>query len=116
MPDDPLLMLELARLGIEIGTPELVSKSIIILEQVVRVEDDNNIAWWLLSIGYGRDGRMVESALASGEQALLEGRLKDAQLHAERALRGVSEGSPSWMRAQDIRELASREGSVGQSR
>jgi len=109
LPQDPLLMLELARLGIEIGTPELVSDSIILLEQVVRVEDDNNIAWWLLSIGYGREGHMAESALASGEQALLEGRPRDAQLHAERALRSASEGSPSWLRAQDIQELASRQ-------
>ncbi len=113
LPDDPLLMLELARLEIEIGTAELVSRSIVTLEQVVRIEESNNIAWWLLSIGYGREGRMAESALASGEQALLEGRPKDAQLHAERALRSASEGSPSWLRAQDIRELASREESAG---
>ena len=109
LPDDPLLMLELARLEIEIGTPELVSKSITALEQVVRIEGDNNVAWWLLSIGYGREGRMAESALASGEQALLEGRPKDALLHSERASRTVSEGSPSWLRAQDIRDLATRQ-------
>ena len=109
LPDDPLLMLELARLEIEIGTPEYVSRSVKTLEQVVRSEEDNNIAWWLLSIGYGREGHMAESALASGEQALLEGRPKDAQLHAERALRSASEGSPIWLRAQDIHELASRQ-------
>ena len=109
-------MLELARLGIEIGTPELITKSIVILERVVRMEEDNNIAWWLLSIGYGREGYMAESAIASGEQALLEGRPKDAQLHADRALRSVVEGSPRWLRALDIRELASRDESVGQSR
>ena len=52
---------------------------------------------------------MAESALASGEQALLEGRPKDALLHSERASRTVSEGSPSWLRAQDIRDLATRQ-------
>ena len=109
LPDDPLLMLELARLEIEINTPELVSQSITTLEQVVRIEGDNNVAWWLLSIGYGREGFMAESALASGEQALLEGRPKDALLHAERASRIVSEGSPTWLRAQDIRDLATRQ-------
>ena len=112
LPDDPLLMLELARLDIETEMPELLGKSIKALERVVRIEEDNNVAWRLLSIAYGREGRMAESALASGEQALLEGRPKDALLHANRALRLVPEGSPGWLRAQDIYDLATRQDSA----
>ena len=109
LPDDPLLMLELARLDIESEMPELLGKSIKALERVVRIEEDNNVAWRLLSIAYGREGRMAESALASGEQALLEGRPKDALLHANHALGIVPEGSPGWLRAQDIYDLATRQ-------
>ena len=108
LPNDPVLMLELARLGIELEKQPFLAKSITALEHVVRVEPDNNVAWWLLSIGYGRVDRLAESALASGEQALLEGRSNDAALHAERAGRIVPEGSPSWLRAQDLREVARR--------
>jgi len=106
------LMLELARLDIEIEIPELLGKSIKALERVVRIEEDNNVAWRLLSIAYGREGRMAESALASGEQALLEGRPKDALLHANHALGIVPEGSPGWLRAQDIYYLATRQNSA----
>ncbi len=78
----------------------------------MRIEEDNNAAWRLLSIGYGREGRMAESALASGEQALLEGRPKDALLHANRALRIAPEGTPGWLRAEDIYDLATRQESA----
>ena len=101
-------MFELARLGIELDDPALLENSILALEHIVRVETDNNAAWWLLSIGYGRAGRLADSALASGEQAILEGRVKDAIFQAERAARSASTGSPIWLRAKDLEEVATR--------
>jgi len=108
LPGDTLLMCELARLEIEIGDAELINKAIASLERVVVHEPRNNAGWWLLSIGYGRVGRLSDSALASAEQALLEGRSKDALLHAGRAIRGFETGSPSWLRANDVEQLVRR--------
>ncbi len=108
LPGDTLLMCELARLEIEIGDAELINKAIASLERVVVHEPRNNAGWWLLSIGYGRAGRLSDSALASAEQALLEGRSKDALLHAGRAIRGFETGSPSWLRANDVEQLIRR--------
>ena len=108
LPGDTLLMCELARLEIEIGDAELINKAIASLERVVVHEPRNNAGWWLLSIGYGRAGRLSDSALASAEQALLEGRSKDALLHAGRAIRGFETGSPSWLRANDVEQLVRR--------
>ena len=105
LPGDALLMCELARLEIEIGDAQLISKAIASLERVVVDEPRNNVGWWLLSIGYGRAGRLADSALASAEQALLEGRSKDALLHADRAIRGLETGTPSWFRANDVEQL-----------
>ena len=108
LPNQPVLMFELARLGIELDDPALLENSILALEHIVRVETDNNAAWWLLSIGYGRAGRLADSALASGEQAILEGRVKDAIFQAERAARSASTGSPIWLRAKELEEVATR--------
>ena len=109
LPEDTLLMCELARLEIEIGGNQLINKAVTSLERVVVHEPQNNAGWWLLSIGYGRAGRLAESALASAEQALLEGRSKDALLHADRAIRGLETGSPSWLRANDVEQLVRRQ-------
>jgi predicted Zn-dependent protease len=109
LPEDTLLMCELARLEIEIGDAQLINKAIASLERVVIHEPRNNVGWWLLSIGYGRAGRLADSALASAEQALLEGRSKDALLHADRAIRRLETGSPSWLRANDVEQLVRRQ-------
>ena len=108
LPEDSLLMCALARLEIEIGDQELVRKAIGSLEKVVIYEPANNVGWWLLSIGYGRVGRMADSSLASAEQAILEGRPKDALLYAARAMRGFDPNSPRWLRSNDVEQLARR--------
>tara|TARA_Y100000588_G_C14217000_1_gene909269 strand:- start:142 stop:1473 length:1332 start_codon:yes stop_codon:yes gene_type:complete len=105
-PQDSLLMCALARLEIEIGDRELLVKAIESLEKVVIYEPTNNVGWWLLSIGYGRVGRMADFSLASAEQALLEGRPKDALLHAGRAMREFEADSPRWLRSNDVEQLA----------
>ena len=109
LPNDTLLMCELARLEIEIGDAELLKKAINSLEQVVVREPRNNVGWWLLSIGYGRVGDLADSALASAEQALLEGRPKDAFRHADKAIRGFEKDSPRWLRANDVSQVAKRQ-------
>ena len=109
LPNDTLLMCELARLEIEIGDIPLITKAIDSLEQVVVYEPRNNVGWWLLSIGYGRAGHLADSALASAEQALLEGRPKDAFQHADKAIRGFEENSPRWLRASDVAQFAKRQ-------
>ncbi len=109
LPNDTLLMCEWARLEIEIGDISLIAKAIDSLERVVVYEPRNNVGWWLLSIGYGRAGHLADSALASAEQALLEGRPKDAFQHADKAIRGFEENSPRWLRANDVAQFAKRQ-------
>ncbi len=108
LPDDSLLMCALARLEIELGDQELVLKAIRSLEKVIIDEPTNNVGWWLLSIGYGRVGRIPDSSLASAEQAILEGRPEDALLYAARAMRGFDPNSPRWLRSNDVEQLARR--------
>jgi predicted Zn-dependent protease len=68
----------------------------------VRYEPNNAVAWRLLSIAYGRDGNIGMTALALAETNLLRGKLNDAIDQAERAMRLLPEGTPDWIRAEDI--------------
>jgi len=108
-PDDPLLLTGWAQTLVETGDPDLGRAAIRPLERSVQLDPANAMAWRLLSVAHGREGNIGRSSLAAGEQALLGGRLEDALLHADRAEHAFPHGSPGWLRAQDIRDLANQQ-------
>jgi len=101
-PDQPLIRMELAQVQIEQNDPRLVKPAIEGMTKVVQAEPRNPDAWRLLGIAYGRDGQMGEAALALAESAADAGRMEDAHRQAEAALAQLPQGSPGWLRAQDI--------------
>jgi predicted Zn-dependent protease len=101
-PNSALLHLEVGQVQIEIGTPDMIKGAITELETAVRIEPRNSAAWRQLSIAYGRDGQLPMTALALAEAASASGRAKEARQQADRAMQGLPEGSPAWLRAQDI--------------
>jgi predicted Zn-dependent protease len=104
-PASPLLRLQLAMAQIATEDPALVQKAIPELEDVVRQEPRNREAWHQLSIAYGRGGQLPMAALALAEKAAAStgpGARKQAKQQAQRAMQGLPEGSPPWLRAQDI--------------
>ena len=58
--------------------------------------------WRQLGIAYGRLGKMGKSSRALAEEAILQGRFRDAIGIAERAKKLLMRGSPDWLRAEDI--------------
>jgi len=101
-PLEPLLRLELAQVQVETEDPALIKPAVRNLEEATRYEPNNPQAWQLLAVAYGRDGQLGMSALAQAEEAMARGQRKEAALQAERALKGLPDGSPGWLRAQDI--------------
>lgn len=104
-PKSPLLRLELAMARIATEDPDMVRQAIPELEEVVRQEPKNRDAWHQLSIAYGRDGQLPMAALALAEEAAATNgprARKRAREQADRAMQGLPEGSPGWLRAQDI--------------
>lgn len=92
--------------------PGLTKKAITQLEEAVRIEPRYGPAWYHLSIAYGRDGRMGMAFLALAEEAASKGGEKNkkrAKEQAQRAMQALPEGSPAWLRAQDIYNGASRD-------
>lgn len=108
MPGSSLLRVGLAQTQIELDRPEETRSALANLKMATQTDRDNPLAWRLLAVAHGREGRVGEAALALAEQAIAEGRKPDAIQQATRAQRQLPEGSPGWLRAQDIKIEAER--------
>jgi predicted Zn-dependent protease len=105
LPESPLILIELAMAQLAIGGSPLVKKAISELEEVVRIEPKNGSAWHQLCIAYGTDGQLPMAALACAQEAATgssKPACRQAKAQAQRAMQGLPEGSPAWLRAQDI--------------
>lgn len=79
-----------------------------VLRVAVARDNSNPFAWYQLGIVYDREGDQARAALATAERYNLIGQPQLALLSARQALNGLKEGTPDWLRAQDI-EMVSRE-------
>ncbi len=81
-----------------------------VLKTAVALDNQNPFAWYQLGIVYANKGDQARAALASAERYSLEGRQPALALrNAEMAMQGLPEGSPDWIRAQDISLVARAE-------
>ncbi|MCV6584569.1 MAG: M48 family metalloprotease [Marinibacterium sp.] len=55
-----------------------------------------------LSVAYARTGQPGMASVATAERYALQGRIKDAGLHARRAMGQLPRGSAGWRRAEDV--------------
>ncbi|MBA4098536.1 MAG: hypothetical protein C0484_17450 [Rhodospirillum sp.] len=105
-PQEPLIRMELAEAQVGLEDPSLLEAATANLNEVVRLEPKNARAFHLLAIAYGRAGNAPMADLAQAEEYLARGKKKDAKRFADRALQGLPEGSPGWLKAQDIQFAA----------
>jgi predicted Zn-dependent protease len=101
-PREPLLRMGLGQVQLELNDPKYAQLAAGNLEETVRAEPRNSGAWRLLSIAYGRSGDLPMAALALAESAAARGDKSEARQQADRAMQQLPEGSPAWIRAQDI--------------
>ncbi len=101
-PHEPLLRMGLGQVQLELSDPQYARPAIANLKETVRAEPRNSTAWRLLSIAYGRSGQLPMAALALAEAAAARGDKDEARQQADRAMQQLAEGSPGWIRAQDI--------------
>ena len=62
----------------------------------------NPFAWYQLGVVYAERGDMPRARLASAEQQVMTRRYTEALRSAQFAEAGLEEGTPDWLRAQDI--------------
>lgn len=77
-----------------------------VLRAAVARDNDNPFAWYQLGIVYARNGDETRAQLASAEQQLLTGNPGGALRSSEAAMAGLPNGTPDWIRAQDISLVA----------
>ncbi len=106
LPDNSLLRIELAQAEIEQDDPVLLADAEINLTAALKKEPEDANGWRQLGIVYGKKGDEGMASYAMAEDALLEGRPKDAIFLANKAERMLKKGGAVWLRLQDIKERA----------
>ncbi len=107
-PNSALLRLGLARVQIELNTPDLNQPALENLKQVLAEEPHNAFAWRLRAVAHGRAGDRGLTALSLAEARLAQGNVAEARQQAHRAQSLLDKHTPPWLRAQDIEREATR--------
>ena len=101
-PEAPLLRINLAHALLEANDPELTIKAETELKYALAREDDNPMAWRLLSQAYATQGKEGEARLASAEYWFALREPQQANQFALRARDLLDRNSREWLRATDI--------------
>jgi predicted Zn-dependent protease len=108
LDDAPLVEGDLARAELAINTGESNKSALSHMEKAIRSLNHSAFAWHQLATAQGRNNMPGELALSLAEEALLRNRVKDAVQQSKRAQHHMKRGTPGWLRALDIEELAKR--------
>lgn len=106
LPDAPLIRTDLARAQLALEDPALLAKATENLEKATEQDHTNPVSWRLLATAYGKQDKLGLSHLALGEEALLQNDTKIATREADEAMKALPTGSPSRLRAIDVKRLA----------
>jgi len=104
-PKEPLLLQALGSAELQTGDAK---RALATLEQTRRLAPNDAHTWRLLAQAYAQDGQVPMADYAQAESHALRGQRPEAVQFAERAMRGLKEHSPAWLRAQDIRDTNRR--------
>ncbi|MBB3995581.1 putative Zn-dependent protease [Sulfitobacter undariae] len=98
-PNDPLILSGYGRALLASGQ---VKQALSVLEKSRHQDYRDGSMLRDLATAYAKSGQTGMAALVTSERYALNGRLKDAGIHAKRASHLLSEGSGPWQRAQDV--------------
>lgn len=77
-----------------------------VLKAAVSKDNRNPFAWYQLGVVYAQQGDKPRAALASAERYMMQRAPQLALRNAQKAMGGLPEYSPDWIRAQDIKLVA----------
>lgn len=96
-----LIRVQLASALLATNDPKVVGEAADLLRKSI-IEDENPRAYRSLADAYYRLGRQAEADAAIAQAYFLEGDVKQAQNFATRAQRALRQGSPTWLKMDDI--------------
>jgi predicted Zn-dependent protease len=98
----PLIASMLGHALIATENPDNYREAKQVLKAAVGRDNENPFAWYQLGIIYEHEGDEARASLATAERSNLEGDPKLALASARMAMKGIPQGSPDYLRAQDI--------------
>jgi predicted Zn-dependent protease len=111
-PDEPLIRIMLAQALLAVPGNQNVEDAISHLRTALGRETTSAMGYRQLAAAYARKGDslppqarqqyLAQAELASAEAYFYEGQLKLAKQQAKRAKAGFVDGTPNWLRADDI--------------
>ena len=101
-PGEPLVATAFGQAMVSLEDKAMMERAIPILEDAVRKDSGNSFAWFNLAKAYSWTGEPAKASLATAERFFAMGRASQAVIHARRAVTGFKQGTPEWLRAQDI--------------
>lgn len=97
-----LIQVSLGQARLATGKPDQIKASISDLRQGLDKEPEYVAGYRFLAQAYGQLGMIGEAELASAEGNYYSGAIQEAKIFALRAQQRLKNGSPAWVRAQDI--------------
>jgi predicted Zn-dependent protease len=82
--------------------PAFTDEAIKVLFNATQRDEDSADAWEFLSMAYFRKGDAAKAQLAAAEGLFVAGKYIEARTQASRAKAQFKEGSPGWLKADDI--------------
>ena len=95
----------MGRALLSLNRPDTDAEALEVLQDARRHDLGDAAALRDLATAYSRAGNQGMASLATAERYALTGNIKDAMVHARHAAAAMPEGSPGWLRAQDILSL-----------
>lgn len=97
-----LMRVGLGQALVAIGTPDSLARAVRELRAGLDTAQDFASGWESLAQAYGMQGEVAQADLAMAESHFHRGSFRDSKLFAARAQQRLANGSPGWVRAQDI--------------
>ncbi|GAA0266247.1 M48 family metalloprotease [Alteraurantiacibacter aestuarii] len=99
---NPLIAPMLGHALLATENPAYLEEAERVLRAAVGRDRLNPFAWYQLGVVYGQRGDFPRARLASAEQQIMSGNPRAALQSARTAEAGLPEGTPDWIRAQDV--------------
>ncbi len=106
LPNEPLILIELAKVELARDTAADTASAVAHLERAAILDKNDGNAWHFLAIGYGKQKNEGMASLALAEKALLSGDASEAIIQSSRAIGMLPAGSPAARRADDLKQRA----------
>ena len=100
--NEPLIASIFGHALIATEDPDNLAEAERVLKAAVGKDRENPAAWYQLGMVYGAQGDIPRARLASAEQQIMSGRPREALQNATAAEGSLPDGSPDWIRAQDV--------------